>query len=79
MDQPASGPDQTGQARDVALVALRRWLANQALLATPVPAVANGFAEGLLKAGDSSLARSCRGLDAGSSDGGNGAHLDPGG
>jgi adenylate cyclase len=32
-------------------MALRRWLANQALLAAPVPAVATGFAEGLLAAG----------------------------
>ena len=35
----------------IALASLRRWLANQALLATPVPVVATGFADGLLKAG----------------------------
>ena len=35
----------------IALASLRRWLANQALLATPVPVVAAGFADGLLKAG----------------------------
>jgi adenylate cyclase len=35
----------------LALASLRRWLANQALLATPVPVVATGFADGLLKAG----------------------------
>src|SRR5258707_888003 len=51
MDQPASRPDQAGTSREGALAALRRWLANQALLATPVPAVATGFAEGLLKVG----------------------------
>ena len=51
MDQPASGPDQAGPARDGALAALRRWLANQALLGATVPTVAAGFAEGLLAAG----------------------------
>jgi adenylate cyclase len=35
----------------IALASLRRWLANQALLATPVPIVATGFADALLGAG----------------------------
>ncbi|HEY2111232.1 MAG TPA: hypothetical protein VGH25_05825, partial [Dongiaceae bacterium] len=51
MDQPASGPDQAGPARDVSLTALRHWLAHQALLVGTVPMVAAGFAEGLLAAG----------------------------
>jgi len=51
MEQSASGPDQTGRARDGALAPLRRWLADQALLGTAVPTVAVGFAEGLLAAG----------------------------
>jgi adenylate cyclase len=33
------------------LQALGRWLVNQALLATPVPTIATGFADGLLAAG----------------------------
>ncbi len=37
--------------RAAGLARLRRWLANQALLAAPVPAVASGFAEGLLTSG----------------------------
>jgi len=51
MDQPVNGSVASAQTRDGAVAALRRWLANQALLATPVPAVAAGFAEGLLKLG----------------------------
>src|SRR6185369_13613839 len=51
MEQSASGPDQTGRARDGALAPLRRWLADQALLGTAVPTVAVGFSEGLLAAG----------------------------
>ncbi len=37
MNRPASGPDQTGGARDGALAALRLWLAHQALLGATVP------------------------------------------
>ncbi len=49
LDQPASGPAETGRAR--ALTALRRWLADQALLGATVPTVAAGFAEGVVAAG----------------------------
>jgi hypothetical protein len=45
-----SDVDDAQGERDAALARLGRWLANQALMAGPVPMVAAGFADKLLAA-----------------------------